>query len=580
MKAKRMLKNNFPHCGKKFSTLWKMCVVVVVAGVAGVGVARGEAVRSDLNAWGAEPRMEQDATAPGIWTVTMEGREDRLCRFKFTMDQEWNNDKQYGLGDNAAAIPNRTPGVVYPGHYRQESWVPNDVVFQETPGRFYTFRLAGHYGDARREYVIMETDRAPVSIERVTHNANAIGGNAAVTVRAELSGTPGPQERVYLRYTQDEYASMAIVEMGEEGGEWTAAIPGSRSGTVNYFYVFSSTMPVDEIRKNPDLCTLRIQNNDGRNFGFVSGVGRDMAQAFMPGDCWHEPREALQGLPSTTIPMRSPYEPEVTRPLHIYVGNFQLHDGGANMTDGTVWYRSDGAASWQSAEMEFHNLTPSWDNVGLVKNWGVALPATEDDQVGGELAYVIQVGYDNRDTTFLGTTNQLDSIRYSSLTDAKEHAFQFAFKARENHFGDSWHRPNRHLLGMDMQIPMRNPVAPVVGDVVYLYVGNYISPSTGGALTTATAWHRQNDGEWESAHMWFDSLSSVKSGVVENYIVDLPTETYAAGDTLEYVFQLEYADRDPTFLALDASGNPEKYPSLKEAKLSPYAIGFLPGPAQ
>ncbi len=109
--------------------------------------------------------------------------------------------------------------------------------------------------------------------------------------------------------------------------------------------------------------------------------------------------------------------------------------------------------------------------------------------------------------------------------------------------GNAFHVPAMLIPGVDL---MRSPQAAVASQPVYLYsasqnagTGN-VANQTGGRL-----FHRaQGATPWTSVNLAFDS--SVGTNVL--WRGTIPAGTYAAGQTVEYSFELTYSDREPTTL--------------------------------
>ncbi len=109
--------------------------------------------------------------------------------------------------------------------------------------------------------------------------------------------------------------------------------------------------------------------------------------------------------------------------------------------------------------------------------------------------------------------------------------------------GNAFHVPATQIPGVDF---MRSPLSAVASQPVYLYsasqnsgTGN-VANQTGGRLF----YRAQGTTPWNSVNMVFDS--SVGTNAI--WRGTLPASTYAAGQTVEYSFELTYSDRETTTL--------------------------------
>jgi hypothetical protein len=143
-------------------------------------------------------------------------------------------------------------------------------------GKFYTARIK-NVGYSSTNIIIMETDSAPVtfgSIAPVTQTpaVNAVASNTPVDVMVTLDQIKSLQERVYIRYTNDNWAtSMAAEVVFANASDIVghAIIPAQAGGvTVNY-YAFTTTVDVTIGVGDYDLITLKQETNAGANYQYT-----------------------------------------------------------------------------------------------------------------------------------------------------------------------------------------------------------------------------------------------------------------------------------------------------------------------
>ncbi len=530
--------------------------VVLVVGLGWSAAVRGEAVRGDINSWSSASWMNTNRGYVGdtYWSVTQTSTTTRAgSRFKFDQSGDWAN--QWGTGPGYInATPNATVGQA---RKNVEGNSPDHLLFDESSGMKYTFRLAGlnHWYD--RQYSIQATTNFPISITGVSDNSDGVGTDP-VTVTATLSAAPSG-ERVYVRYTTNAFSSWSQIATAVVNSTTaTIQIPGQPSGTTVKYYVLTSTMPTNVLKADYDLCTLRANNTaSGTNYAYLVG---DPLPVF--GECWHNPAEAVQGT-DPAVPMRNPANPAAGASVYVYAGNWQADSGGANMTNGIVYYRKGASGGWSSIGMSFNNEVRNFEDTGWVKNWIAGLPTDtylEDDV----LQYVFQIGYDNRDTTFMGTTDQTGTELYASLAAAQASPYAVTFGAAPAPvFGNCWHFPtNEEPAG----VTMRNPADPTPGKDTYIYVGNYQGDAdmTGGWVVYKEA----GAGSWSSNNLTHDSTV----GDNAYWKAAIPSNAVALGQTLEYYIRVDYDNggADRTWLGTSTQEDNVKYETAGEAAASPF----------
>jgi hypothetical protein len=112
----------------------------------------------------------------------------------------------------------------------------------------------------------METSEMPVQIENLisTPSSNSVNPNTPVQIQIQLSNSPSPEEKFYLRYSTNFFATDTILPIAINQTQGLVTIPGFNEGVSVSYYVFSSTK-TDPIT-NIDLQTLEFFNNNGLNF--------------------------------------------------------------------------------------------------------------------------------------------------------------------------------------------------------------------------------------------------------------------------------------------------------------------------
>ena len=168
----------------------------------------------EMNSWGATA-MTMNDLGTDTWQVTIQSDgDDGSSEFKLR-NSNANYDQNWSRGD-AITLGSKTT-----------FYNPNggNSRFSETNGKFYTFIIKDVANSNNSEGYIFEFSQTPVSISSVSSSGNALASTAkAITIG--LSGTPDNNERVYVRYTANNWSSSAIIEGDPSSNSISINIPG------------------------------------------------------------------------------------------------------------------------------------------------------------------------------------------------------------------------------------------------------------------------------------------------------------------------------------------------------------------
>jgi len=131
---------------------------------------------------------------------------------------------------------------------------------------YYTVNFEDAGYTANRS-IFMITSAAPVTIDSVIQlpAGNLIAPGIPVVVKGLLSAAPSSEERFYLRYSNDAFATSNVLQMSVVNDSIIGTIPGLTNGNTIQYYIFSSTLPTAPSVAH-DLYTLNFKNNNGLNF--------------------------------------------------------------------------------------------------------------------------------------------------------------------------------------------------------------------------------------------------------------------------------------------------------------------------
>ncbi|HRX06935.1 MAG TPA: hypothetical protein P5306_07575, partial [Kiritimatiellia bacterium] len=368
-----------------------------------------------------------------------------------------------------------------------------------------------------------------------------------VTVTAMLGAAPGG-EKVYARWTTNDFGVSALATAAVSGTTATLTIPGQPSGRTVTYYVLTSTMPTNVLTGAYDLCTLRANNAGGTNYAYLVGEAEPVF-----GNCWHFPTNEEPA----SVTMRNPVDPTPSADTYIYVGNYQ---GDADMTGGWVMYKESTAGTWSS-----NNLT--YDSADGDNNYWVASVPSNAVALGETLQYYIQVDYANEDadTTYLGTTDQANNVKYATATNAAANPFEAVSAAN---LGNCWHHP---ASAEPVGAYMRNPRHPYASNDVVIYTGNQFAGDGNAAdQSGGTLYYRLSGaGGWSSAALSFDSEAENN----KYWKGSIPAGTFSKTQAVEYVLAVTYTDRDTTYLGASGTAS-QVFAALPAAQAEPFTFTY------
>ena len=155
------------------------------------------------------------------------------------------------------------------------NWSTNgSKTFSATAGKTYKilFKANPNGSGANEDLAVYEFSGPTTSISSVSNLPNILP-STAYTVTTGLGGTPVAEERVYVRYSTNNWSSSSLVEGDPSSNSIGINIPGQSAGTTVSYYVFTSVTGISAA--NADKATIILNNNSGSNYSYYveSGVG-------------------------------------------------------------------------------------------------------------------------------------------------------------------------------------------------------------------------------------------------------------------------------------------------------------------
>lgn len=187
----------------------------------------------------------------------------------FRLYTDWSsNTREHGpIGSSDVLIPYNTSTSL-------STWSGSKAYYLNVSNatNHYVFRT--RYGDGitnSPQLIVFEVQGAVSTVSLVAQSPTSTGVTSSdnVVVTANTSGTLSPGQGVYLRYTNNNWASSTIVAMTGGGSTFLATIPAQASGTVVKYYVLTSGSGLSINHADADYYTINGNTNNGTNYQYT-----------------------------------------------------------------------------------------------------------------------------------------------------------------------------------------------------------------------------------------------------------------------------------------------------------------------
>ncbi|MFZ4619199.1 MAG: T9SS type A sorting domain-containing protein [Bacteroidota bacterium] len=149
--------------------------------------------------------------------------------------------------------------------YSHNSGADNSITV--TNGRYYSVNYK-NTGYSSTDAIFMETSAEPVTISTVSNNFPSRGSGNDGTVTITTSAEKSPEEKIFVRYTTDGWATSTFVEATGSGTTYTATIPDAAITGYNgndEYYALTTTV-ASPTHATADMITMKYNNNSGANY--------------------------------------------------------------------------------------------------------------------------------------------------------------------------------------------------------------------------------------------------------------------------------------------------------------------------
>ncbi len=191
--------------------------------------------------------------------------------------------------------------------------------------------------------VFLELDSAPVSIHSLNQNPILPSSADDVEIAIETSNIPSSQEKIFLHYTSNNWATSNLVEFTFTVANGVAIIPPMEDGTDIEYYVFSTIF--DNPTEDIDLRTIEVENNSGHNYEYAIGDSLSCGSSL-----------ALIG----TQPAFPLEDSDIIITFNAELGNGGLagYEGDVYAHTGVITSLSTSSSDWKYVKTEWGENTP------------------------------------------------------------------------------------------------------------------------------------------------------------------------------------------------------------------------------
>jgi len=204
--------------------------------------------------------------------VTINPLSSTLMSFLFNTTAGNYNPKWCGsTTDTSRSINQKISGAAF--YYTYGGWDHN--MSCAVQANYYYTLIVGKNSAANNDMSIVETSYNPVNISTVAQvPASNVPSGQTVNIFVTLSSAKNTNEKVFVRYTTDNWVTSAFIEVStfDASFQGMVAIPGQPTGTTVSYYALTSNQSVPDAA-TIDYFTLRMNNNSNLNYSYsVSGV--------------------------------------------------------------------------------------------------------------------------------------------------------------------------------------------------------------------------------------------------------------------------------------------------------------------
>ena len=194
--------------------------------------------------------------------------DDSDFNFKMVTGNDWNQD----YGGNTSFPKNEVAILWYQPM--------NDTAAKLTGGTTQNYRYiftTKNPGLSDSYISVMELSRDQAQITGVTGGQGTFATNQTAWISIYFAANPPPEEKAFIRYTTNSWASFSMIEAAVSGQVARAAFSNLQAATAYEWYALASPASAQYLAANSgfavDALTLTWINNNGTNYKFTTPPG-------------------------------------------------------------------------------------------------------------------------------------------------------------------------------------------------------------------------------------------------------------------------------------------------------------------
>ncbi len=180
------------------------------------------------------------------------------------------NGSGFWMNNAVSNLTYSSGGAVAASYYNADLATNGAITFTITTGKYYVIKAMKQSATSNADFSVQEVSASPVSIVSVTDNYQSAG--SSMNVYITLSGSKSAEERVFVKYTTDNWGTSSVTaEATGSGTDYTAIIPGAgvTATSNNKYYVFTTTVASPSAAE-ADLLAINYNNNSGNCYQVFS----------------------------------------------------------------------------------------------------------------------------------------------------------------------------------------------------------------------------------------------------------------------------------------------------------------------
>jgi hypothetical protein len=214
------------------------------------------------------------------WTTGTQGTPSLGGSFKWQFQANATGNQYFKFGETSSNADDSGfwyvgsgGDVQYPGggnwgdkwtaYYHANMGDAGAFYFSVTSGNYYVIKARKQSGNDA-DFAVFWNDAAPVTITSVTRTISG----TILYVDVTLSGTKSAQEKVWVRYSTNNWASSNTVEADNNvsGNTWRATINLNSGDFVSYYAFTTLNLTSAPAESDADFYTINYNNNNGVNY--------------------------------------------------------------------------------------------------------------------------------------------------------------------------------------------------------------------------------------------------------------------------------------------------------------------------